>query len=171
MHDLETIDARSQRQRTALTCSTRKSSPGMSAGFTAITHQSKSVELSRPGGKGPIAKTHILSAVLPREPIMRATKLLLAAFSVVIIALAAPAHADSEDAVFLRGMHNQGISSSAGDSDLIHLGHMICSLRSSGYSENAAISMAKLNANGFTDQDAKVLVTSAEAAYCPEYIQ
>jgi hypothetical protein len=62
-------------------------------------------------------------------------------------------------------------ASMGGDQTTIKLGHMICNLRSDGYSENAAISMAKLNGNSFSDQDAKVLVTSAEAAYCPEYIQ
>jgi hypothetical protein len=30
---------------------------------------------------------------------------------------------------------------------MLKLGHMICNLRSDGYSENAAISMAKLNGN------------------------
>jgi hypothetical protein len=62
-------------------------------------------------------------------------------------------------------------SAQGGDQTLIKIGHMTSDLRSDCYSENATIGMAKLNGNSFSDQDAKVLVTSAEAAYCPEYIR
>jgi hypothetical protein len=47
---------------------------------------------------------------------------------------------------------------------------MTCQFRSEGYSENALIDIAKLAGNSMSEQDAKVIVTSAEAAYCPEYI-
>jgi hypothetical protein len=76
-----------------------------------------------------------------------------------------------DDADYLRALHKQGITATGGDQTMIKLGHMICDLRSDGYSENSAISMAKLHGNSMTDQDARVIVTSAEAAYCPEYIQ
>jgi Protein of unknown function (DUF732) len=81
------------------------------------------------------------------------------------------AHADSEDDAFLRALREQGLTAQGGGQTMIKIGHMVCDLRRDGYSENAAIGMAKLNGNSFSDQDAKVLVTSAEAAYCPEYIQ
>jgi hypothetical protein len=77
---------------------------------------------------------------------------------------------DAEN-LYLHALHKQGITATGCDQTMIKLGHMICDLRSDGYSENSAISMAKLHGNSMTDQDAKVIVTSAEAAYCPEYIQ
>ena len=98
--------------------------------------------------------------------------LIAAASSTTLVLSSGIAHADiDEDAAFLRALHKQGISSSAGDSDLIKIGHLVCDLRSEGYSENALIKMGTLHANGMSDQDEQVLVTSAEAAYCPEYIQ
>jgi hypothetical protein len=54
---------------------------------------------------------------------------------------------------------------------LINLGHEICDQRAEGYSENAVMSWGKSHGNKMTDQDVKVIVNSAEAAYCPEYIE
>ncbi len=81
------------------------------------------------------------------------------------------AHADSDDDDFLCALHKQGITNQFGDWGLVNLGHMICDQRAEGYSENAIMSMGKLHGNKMTDQDVKVIVSSAEAAYCPEYIQ
>jgi hypothetical protein len=78
------------------------------------------------------------------------------------------AHADSNDDDFLRALHRQGVT--GGDQALINLGHVICDMRSDGYSENAVMSFGKLHGNNMSDQDVKVIVNSAEAAYCPEYI-
>jgi hypothetical protein len=84
----------------------------------------------------------------------------------------ATASADpSDDAAFLRALHKQGITAKGGDpQEMIKLGHMLCDLRGKGYSENSLVSMGKLYGNDMSDQDVKVIVTSAEAAYCPEYI-
>ncbi len=79
--------------------------------------------------------------------------------------------ADSDDDDFLCALHKQGITNQFGDQGLINLGHMICDQRAEGYSENAIMSMGKLHGNKMTGQDVKVIVSSAEAAYCPEYIQ
>jgi Protein of unknown function (DUF732) len=99
------------------------------------------------------------------------TKTILAVAAALMLS-SGIAHADpSDDADYLRALHKQGITATGGDQTMIKLGHMICDLRSDGYSENSAISMAKLHGKSMTDQDAKVIVTSAEAAYCPEYIQ
>ena len=81
------------------------------------------------------------------------------------------AHADADDDHFLRALHQQGIKDSGGDQAMIKLGRMICDLRSDGYSENAAKGLGKLHGNSMTDDDVKVIVSSAEAAYCPEYIR
>jgi len=80
------------------------------------------------------------------------------------------AHADSDDDDFLRALHQQGIKDAGGDQAMIKLGRMICDLRADGYSENALKGMGKLHGNSMSDQDVKVIVSSAEAAYCPEYI-
>lgn len=79
--------------------------------------------------------------------------------------------ADSDDDDFLRALHKQGITNQFGDQGLINLGHEICYQRAEGYTESAVMSMGKLRGNKMTDQDVKVIVNSAESAYCPEYIQ
>ena len=78
------------------------------------------------------------------------------------------AHADSNDDDFLRALHKQGIKGT--DQALIKIGHVVCDMRSEGYSENAVMSFGKLHGNDMSDADVKVIVNSAEAAYCPEYI-
>jgi hypothetical protein len=82
------------------------------------------------------------------------------------------AHADSDDdAAFLKAMHQQGITASGGDQTLIKIGRMTCTFLGEGYSTNALIAEGKLYGNSMSAADAKVVVESAEAAYCPEYIQ
>jgi Protein of unknown function (DUF732) len=97
------------------------------------------------------------------------SKAILAA-AVGLLLSSATAHAD-DDSDYLRALHKQGITANGGDQTMIKIGHMVCDLRSDGYSENSAIGVAKLHGNSMSEQDAKVIVTSAEAAYCPEYIQ
>ena len=80
------------------------------------------------------------------------------------------AHGDPDDD-FLGALHKQGITNQFGDQGLINLGHEICDQRAEGYSENAVMSWGKSHGNKMTDQDVKLIVNSAEAAYCPEYIQ
>ena len=79
------------------------------------------------------------------------------------------AHADPDDD-FLSALHKQGITNQFGDQGLINLGHQICDQRAEGYGETAIMSWGKSHGNKMTDQDVKVIVNSAEAAYCPEYI-
>jgi hypothetical protein len=80
------------------------------------------------------------------------------------------AHADTDDDDFLRALHQQGIKDTGGDQAMVKLGRMICDLRADGYSENALMGMGKLHGNSMSDDDVKVIVSSAEAAYCPEDI-
>jgi|ERR1700746_2352560 Protein of unknown function (DUF732) len=91
--------------------------------------------------------------------------------ALVALMLSGCAHPDSDDDDFLRALHQQGITNQFGDQGLINLGYMICDQRAEGYSENAIMTMGKLRGNKMTDQDVKVIVNSAEAAYCPEYIE
>ena len=87
------------------------------------------------------------------------------------VAFAAPAHADIDDDDFLNALHNQGISSDKGDQFLIKFGHNICGALADGYSENALIGIGDLHGTRLSSDDVRVLVKSAEAAYCPQYIR
>jgi|SRR6516162_9713458 len=91
--------------------------------------------------------------------------------ALVALMLSGCAHSDSDDDDFLGALHKQGITNQFGDQGLINLGHEICDQRAEGYSENAVMSWGKSHGNKMTDQDVKVIVNSAEAAYCPEYIE
>jgi Protein of unknown function (DUF732) len=80
------------------------------------------------------------------------------------------AHADSNDDAYLAALRRHNISSSGGDQEMIKLGHMICGLLADGYSENALLDMGELHGTHLSSDDVKVIVHSAEAAYCPESI-
>jgi hypothetical protein len=54
-----------------------------------------------------------------------------------VIVLAAPAHADSDDDVFLKAIHGHGPTNSGGDQQLIKLSHMPCDLLGQDCSMNA----------------------------------
>lgn len=81
------------------------------------------------------------------------------------------AHADTDDTDFLNALHRQGISNDKGDQEMIKLGHMMCGLLGDGYSENALIGLGDLHGTRLSSDDVRVLVKSAEAAYCPQYIR
>lgn len=81
------------------------------------------------------------------------------------------AHADTDDADYLNALHNQGISDDKGDQELIKLGHKLCVLLGDGYSENALFGIGDLHGTRLSSNDVRVLVKSAEAAYCPQYIR
>jgi hypothetical protein len=81
------------------------------------------------------------------------------------------AHANSDDDAFLAAVHNQGMTDDGGDAELIKFGHMMCTLLGDGYSTNGLIQMGQLHATRISADDVKLLVQSAEAAFCPQYIQ
>jgi hypothetical protein len=95
---------------------------------------------------------------------------ILAAFAALMLSTGI-AHADPEDSYFLAAVHKQGIEDDEGDAGLIKLGHMMCGLRADGYSTNALIQMGQLHGTKLSGDDVKVVVQSAEAAYCPQYIE
>lgn len=87
------------------------------------------------------------------------------------IAIAAPALADDTDTDFLNALHRHGISNSASeDQGLIKLGHNFCTMLGQGYSMNAVIATAQLEASQANQENVKYMVNSAAAAYCPQYI-
>ena len=97
-----------------------------------------------------------------------------AAVALAAITLLAPAtaHADSQDAVFLRAIHNRGISSSAGDGSMIETAHDICGTLAEGMSMNGLTQALSLhNRNGMTTADTAFFVQTSAAAYCPQYIR
>lgn len=101
---------------------------------------------------------------------MKTHAILLAA----AIALAAPptAHADDIDDTYLHALHIHGITSTAGDQELIKEAHDICTVLGSGLSMNAVVDNLELHQrNGMADADTKFVVKAAAASYCPEYIQ
>jgi hypothetical protein len=79
--------------------------------------------------------------------------------------------ANSDDDAFLAAVHKQGMTDDGGDAALIKFGHTMCTLLGDGYSTNALIQTGQLHATRISADDVKILVQSAEAAYCPEYIQ
>ena len=85
------------------------------------------------------------------------------------------AHADGADDAFLNAVHGQGITdTSGGDRSLINYGHTICTRRAAGDSESWIIEMLPpppVQGGYYGRNTLRVIVHSAEAAYCPEYIQ
>jgi hypothetical protein len=121
-----------------------------------------------------IRNTLAPSGVIRRcvDSINKSSAVLLGAAAIAAaVALAPAAHADSDDTAFLRAIHGDGITDDGGDQDLIKLGHSVCTLLGAGYTTNALVAMGSLHATRVSRDDERVLVQSAEAAYCPEYIQ
>jgi hypothetical protein len=85
---------------------------------------------------------------------------------------AAPAHADNDDNVFLRAMHNRGIENNVqGDAGLIRMGHAICTALADGYSLNALEDAGELHTTQLSANDVRFVVQTSAAAFCPQYIQ
>lgn len=85
------------------------------------------------------------------------------------VMLASTAYADDTD--FLNALHRRGISGHGDDQGLINLGHSFCTMLGQGYSMNAVIETAQLEASPGNQDNVKYMVHTAAAAYCPEYIK
>jgi hypothetical protein len=97
--------------------------------------------------------------------------LLLAAVGAVSFALAAPAHADTDDdTAFLNAIHARGLPDNRGGESTISVAHAICHLLGTGYTINGLASNGALHASGLSADDVKFLVQTSAAAYCPQYI-
>jgi hypothetical protein len=83
--------------------------------------------------------------------------------------LAAPAHADSSDDAFLKAIQGHGITATS-DQAMITIGHVVCNEFGKGKSPNAIVAELELYGNQMSESDAKFVVQTASAAYCPEYI-
>jgi hypothetical protein len=82
----------------------------------------------------------------------------------------AVAFADATDDTFIAKMHTLGFTWPAGDdSDIVAMGHQICSDRMAGKTPDAIASdiHSTLGAKGITFQDVTSMVSAAESTYCP----
>jgi hypothetical protein len=128
------------------------------------------VELQKHTDDNPIDRLNRTGKTLKRIDGVK-TAVAAAVLLVAAVAIAAPAHADTDDTVFLRALHNRELSSSGGDQELISLGHAICGMLADGYTMNGISSSGGLHASKLSSDDVKFIVQTSAAAYCPELIQ
>jgi hypothetical protein len=87
-----------------------------------------------------------------------------------LTASTAIASADSTDDAYLAKLKNLGFSwPSAGDSDMIALGHAVCADRMAGKTPDAIAAdlHSGMSSKGFTFADMTGWVSAAESTYCP----
>ena len=90
--------------------------------------------------------------------------------SAVLIAVAAPAHADPDpDARFLRGLNTAGITYHSGP-DAIATGRKVCEFMDQGAREPDVINAMTQQNSGFSDDSAAKFAKVAEAVYCPAHL-
>ncbi len=90
--------------------------------------------------------------------------------SAVLIAVAAPAHADPDpDARFLRGLGNAGITFHNGP-DAAAIGRQVCALMDQGAPEADVINAMTQQNAGFSNDSASKFAKVAEAVYCPVHL-
>lgn len=92
---------------------------------------------------------------------------------ITAILTAGHAHADpqSMDEQYLALLKRDGIGSSEGISDMITVGHGVCSLRMQGYTEDKIAQTIYGNTvSSFTLDLSKAVVHDAEQVYCPGYL-
>jgi hypothetical protein len=81
------------------------------------------------------------------------------------------ASADSTDNAYITKLHNLGFTwSSGGDSDMVAIGHQICTDRMSGETPDAIASdiHSTLGSKGYSFADVTGMVSAAESVYCPD---
>ncbi|BCI83156.1 hypothetical protein MTY66_47810 [Mycolicibacterium sp. TY66] len=85
------------------------------------------------------------------------------------VVLAAPAHADDDDAIFLQVIHHYGITFPT-NASAVSAARFVCSQIDSGWTP-AEVSMKVYNITNktVTADDAGYFVGASVAAYCPEY--
>ncbi|WP_374025922.1 DUF732 domain-containing protein [Mycobacterium sp. HNNTM2301] len=87
-----------------------------------------------------------------------------------LTASAAIASADSTDDAYLAKLHNLGFTwPSSSDSDMIALGHAVCSDRMAGKTPDAIAAdlHSGMSSKGFSFADMTGWVSAAESTYCP----
>ena len=80
------------------------------------------------------------------------------------------AFADANDDAYLSKLHTLGFNwASGGDSDIIAMGHGICSDRMAGKTPDAIASdlHSELSSKGYSFADLTGMVSAAESVYCP----
>lgn len=93
---------------------------------------------------------------------------MLTALAGAALVFAPIASASPTDDAYLSALHNHGLSSKAGDTDLIQVGHGICAERSQGMSEQDIIKqLIPTASSSVTPSDVVFLVQTSEHFYCP----
>jgi hypothetical protein len=87
----------------------------------------------------------------------------------VALCLAIPANADSADEAFLKAVYGHGITATS-DQAMLNLGHVICNELGQGMSANGIVAQGELRGNTMSESDARFVVQTASAAFCPEFI-
>lgn len=97
-------------------------------------------------------------------------RLLLLAGIAATVGLAAPAHADGNDAGFLAALDQQGISHSAAAGQAIAAGRAVCELMDGGLSPLDTVNAVRsTNPAMSAEQSARFAVTAA-SAFCPQHL-
>ncbi|MCB0939207.1 MAG: DUF732 domain-containing protein [Mycobacterium sp.] len=105
----------------------------------------------------------------------RGRSLIVASAVVVGLLVAPPAHADdTQDQIYLTSLGNRGVSCASlpgcgGNDQLLGLGQALC--KDMAIRFDPALEANSLIANqGFTKEQAAVVVGSAIGAYCPQFL-
>lgn len=97
-------------------------------------------------------------------------RLLLLIGIAATVGLAAPAHADTNDAGFLAALDQQGISHSAAAGQTIAAGRAVCELMDGGLSPLDTVNAVRsTNPAMSAEQSARFAVTAA-SAFCPQHL-
>ncbi|SRX93938.1 hypothetical protein MSP7336_02185 [Mycobacterium shimoidei] len=97
-------------------------------------------------------------------------RLLLLMSMAAMVGLAAPAHADGNDAGFLAALDQQGISHSAGAGQTVLAGQAVCELMDRGLSPVDTVNAVRSTNPAMTvEQSARFAVTAA-SAFCPQHL-
>lgn len=96
-------------------------------------------------------------------------RLLLLASIAAGIGLAAPAHADTDDAGFLAALDQAGITH-RGATQAIAAGRAVCQLMDQGLTPMDTVNAVQTTNPGFTPEHAARFAITAANAYCPQHL-
>ena len=88
-------------------------------------------------------------------------------WSVSLVALAAPAHADEDG--FMRWLNNDGVPYQSRDS-AIHFGYVVCNMVDQGYTPTRLEQMALAKGTTYTPHQLHELIGDAVTFLCPQHM-
>lgn len=99
----------------------------------------------------------------------RIVVLLGAAIAAATVGLAAPAHAEGDDAAFLAALSQAGLNHS-GAGQAVAAGRAVCDLLRGGLSAMDTVAAVQATNPGFTLAHAAKFTAISATAYCPEHM-